>query len=59
MAYSGIHEGKEKTFQLESSDITKSKNRALLPSNLHGKTLKYPLDLENANGHYMIFNIRR
>ena len=53
----GIHEGKEKNFQLESRDITKSKNRGLLPSNLHGKTLKYPLDLENANGHYMIFNI--
>ena len=25
--------------------------------NLFGKTLKYPSDLENANGHYMIFNV--
>ena len=28
-----------------------------LGKNLYGKILKYPLDLENANGHYMIFNI--
>ena len=28
-----------------------------MPANLHSKILKYPLDLENANGHYMIFNI--
>ena len=28
-----------------------------LGKNLYGKILKYPLDLENANGHYMIFNV--
>ena len=33
------------------------KGKALMPTNLHGKTLKYPSDLENTNGHYMIFNI--
>ena len=31
--------------------------RAGTPVNLHGEVLKYPLDLESANGHYMIFNI--
>ena len=28
-----------------------------MPANLFSKTLKYPLDLEKAQGHYMIFNI--
>jgi len=28
-----------------------------MPANLFGRTLKYPLDLENAQGHYMIFNV--
>lgn len=31
--------------------------RAGTPVNLHGEVLKYPLDLESANGHYMIFNV--
>ena len=28
-----------------------------LGKNLHGDILKYPSDLESANGHYMIFNV--
>ena len=32
-------------------------NTGPLDKNLYGKILKYPLDLESANGHYMIFNV--
>jgi len=37
--------------------MVKQLNTGQYESNLHGKILKYPLDLENANGHYMIFNV--
>ncbi len=30
---------------------------AALSDDLHARSMKYPLDVESANGHYMIFNI--
>ena len=44
-------------FEEDRNLAASQKGKALMPTNLHGKTLKYPSDLENANGHYMIFNI--
>ena len=35
----------------------RNSNLSELDKELFGKTLKYPLDLESANGHYMLFNI--
>ena len=37
--------------------MVKQLNTGQYDKNLYGKILKYPLDLENANGHYMIFNV--
>ena len=44
--------------QFEENNITGiEKGKPLMPANMFGVPLKYPLDLENANGHYMIFNV--
>ena len=39
------------------NEAIRTANVEELDKELFGKTLRYPLDLESANGHYMLFNI--